>query len=100
MPDHPETEELSKSMFASALARMVYPQGMWGFHFCFESSYFTSELPLSVCLSLSLLEAFSQLFPRETPFLIGCSWDFPGGPVVKTSHFQCRGCGFDPWSGN
>ena len=25
--------------------------------------------------------------------------DFPGGPVVKTLHFHCRGCGFDPWSG-
>ena len=26
--------------------------------------------------------------------------DFPGGPVVKTPLFQCRGRGFDPWSGN
>ena len=26
--------------------------------------------------------------------------DFPGGPVVKTPHFQCRGCEFDPWSEN
>ena len=25
--------------------------------------------------------------------------DFPGGPVVKTPRFQCRGHGFDPWSG-
>ena len=23
--------------------------------------------------------------------------DFPGSPVVKTTHFQCRGHGFDPW---
>ena len=22
-------------------------------------------------------------------------WDFPGDPVVKTPHFQCRGHGFD-----
>ena len=28
------------------------------------------------------------------------SRDFPGGPVVKTPRFQCRGRGFDPWSGN
>ena len=28
------------------------------------------------------------------------SWDFPGGPVVKTSCIQCRGHGFNPWSGN
>ena len=26
--------------------------------------------------------------------------DFPGGPVAKTPHSQCRGPGFDPWSGN
>ena len=26
--------------------------------------------------------------------------DFPGGPVVKTQHSQCRGPGFNPWSGN
>ena len=26
--------------------------------------------------------------------------DFPGGPVVKTPHFQCRGQVFDPWLGN
>lgn len=26
--------------------------------------------------------------------------DFPGGPVVSTSHFHCRGHGFDPSLGN
>ena len=26
-------------------------------------------------------------------------WDFPGGPVVKTPCFHCRGHGFDPWLG-
>ena len=26
--------------------------------------------------------------------------EFPGGPVVRTQHFHCRGPGFDPWSGN
>ena len=26
-------------------------------------------------------------------------WDFPGGPVVKTLCFHCRGRGFDPWLG-
>ena len=26
--------------------------------------------------------------------------DFPRGPVAKTVHSQCRGPGFDPWSGN
>ena len=27
------------------------------------------------------------------------SGDFPGSPVVKIPHFQCRGCGFNPWLG-
>ena len=26
--------------------------------------------------------------------------DFLGGPVAKTPHSQCRGRGFDLWSGN
>ena len=26
--------------------------------------------------------------------------EFPGGPVVKTWRFHCRGPGFDPWLGN
>ena len=28
------------------------------------------------------------------------SRDFPGGPVVKTLHFHCRGHRFDTWLGN
>ena len=28
------------------------------------------------------------------------SWDFAGGPVVRTPRFHCRGHRFDPWSGN
>ena len=27
-------------------------------------------------------------------------WDFTGGPVAKILSSQCRGPGFDPWSGN
>ena len=26
--------------------------------------------------------------------------DFPGGPVIKTLPFHCRGYGLDPWPGN
>ena len=26
--------------------------------------------------------------------------NLPGGPVAKPLHSQCRGPGFDPWSGN
>ena len=30
----------------------------------------------------------------------GLFCDFPGGPAAKTSHFQCRGTGFNSLSGN
>ena len=33
-------------------------------------------------------------------FKLMSTWDFPGGPVAKTLNSQCRGPGFDPWSGN
>ena len=33
----------------------------------------------------------------STPGGIG---DFAGGPVVKTTYFQCRGHRFSPWLGN
>ena len=32
-------------------------------------------------------------------YLKGGIRDFHGGPGVKTPCFQCRGHGFDPWSG-
>ena len=38
--------------------------------------------------------------PRFLLCKMGYSRDFPGGPVVKTPRFQCRGRGFDPWWGN
>ena len=28
------------------------------------------------------------------------SWEFPGGPAVRTPSSHCRGPGFDPWLGN
>ena len=37
---------------------------------------------------------------RALCVLIQQTWDSPGGPVAKTACFQCRGPGFDPWSGN
>ena len=27
-------------------------------------------------------------------------WDLPRSPVFKTPHFRCKGCRFNPWSGN
>ena len=33
-------------------------------------------------------------------FMLKKLWDFPGGPVSKALCSQCRGPGFNPWSGN
>ena len=42
----------------------------------------------------SYFEALNS--PAKEPM----SREFPGGPVVKTLRFHCRGPGFGPWSGN
>ena len=39
----------------------------------------------------------SHLTPQKKKYGLQ---DFPGSPVVKTPHFQCRGHGFSLWSGN
>ena len=51
-----------------------------------------------------LLSLFSSFFlkkikKKKKKKAILCR-DFPGGPVVKTLFFHCRGRQFDPWSGN
>ena len=44
--------------------------------------------------------------PLTTPQLLPCllrnhrKGELPGGPVVRTLRSQCRGHGFNPWSGN
>ena len=43
----------------------------------------------------NILESVSGLYEEYSH-----SWAFPGGPVAKTLHFQGRGPGLDPWSGN
>ena len=57
----------------------------------------------TLTLNLNYLEASTLLTPdtfrEERQFKY--HWrNFPGGPVAKTPHSQCRGSGFDPWSGN
>ena len=50
------------------------------------------SLPLFSPSFLSAKTLTEHLFHYNT-----ARWDFPGGPVVKTSHFHCRRCGFSPW---
>ena len=39
-------------------------------------------------------------FPASKCFLKNQVGDFPGGPVVRTRSFHCRGQGLHHWSGN
>ena len=43
-----------------------------------------------------------SLFKDYLDIGVNISWagHFPGDPLVKTTHFQCRGWVFNPWSGN
>lgn len=42
-------------------------------------------------MPLDTLQGSGELYSKELPIL-----DFPGGPVPRTPHSQCRGRGFDP----
>ena len=44
-------------------------------------------------------KAIFQVMADTTALGKAC-WEFPGGPVVRTLSFPCRGHGFDPWSEN
>lgn len=48
---------------------------------------------------LSFCSHFEPLFLLPT-HLAKMPLDFPGGPVVRTPSFRCRGCRIDPWLGN
>ena len=52
------------------------------------------------CLSPELLSIICSLRSMRFSASSKMAWDFPGGPLVKTSGSQCRGHRFDPWSGN
>ena len=55
-----------------------------------------STLHCSLFLGLPGLHWLSKLITTSNSLIL----DFSGGPMVKTSSLQCRGCQFDPWSGN
>ena len=52
----------------------------------------------AVCSALHVLDLPES--PQPHVSIEQVRRDFPGGPVVKTLRFQCRGHMFDPWSGN
>ena len=44
-------------------------------------------------LRISLTEHFLNILLYKND----SSQEFPGGPVVRTAHFHCRGHEFNPW---
>ena len=65
----------------------------------FWVTFISSVQVFTLCqVFISCTNAFTeitQIFFKSTVY-----WDFPGGPVVKTPHFQCMGYRFDPWLKN
>ena len=64
----------------------------------------SEDLPQSPCARSTISNSWAR-WPMwlltNFPFLPKTQpRDFPGAPVAKTSRSQCRGPGFDPWSGN
>ena len=57
-------------------------------------------LPGSAPNRLNLLRMRNSLWRPTTPELKPLSWDFAGGPVVRTPCFYHSGHRFHPWSGN
>ena len=54
---------------------------------------------LYICLKMTFLKAgFPSMISRKDTRQQE-SLDFPDGPMVKTTHFQCRGPRFNPCSG-
>ena len=43
---------------------------------------------------------FREVTELDKVKIVACEWDLSGGQVAKTLCSQCRGSGFDPWSGN
>ena len=66
------------------------------------ASYLLFLINLTSCNPCSLLPLSggpkTQIRPCHS--LLKFFRDFPGGPVAKTPHFQCRAPRFDSWSGN
>ena len=59
-----------------------------------------SSRPASLHLSLLCLHVTFCLCHTSFCLHIETRGDFLGGPVAKTPRCQCRGPGFNPWSGN
>ena len=60
---------------------------------------------LGFCEKGTKLSSHGSLSKRETRMHLCFCYgknvrQFPGGPVVRTRRFHCRGPGFNPWSGN
>ena len=53
-----------------------------------------------ICMYIYIYISVKVLLEEVNHQINRLSRDFPGGPVVKTLHFQLRWREFDPWSKN
>ena len=94
----------------------VFQVFAWNFS-CFETlsfyhlSVLSTDKPRQLfCLRWCAHSVHFQENACQTPIILSSAngipwkkqkcWDFPGGPLVKTPRFQCRGHGFNHWLGN
>ena len=59
----------------------------------------TAQYVKGMSRNVSLALATQEIIDRKLKLKVDAR-DFPGGPVAKTPHSQCRGPRFDAWSGN
>ena len=59
-----------------------------------------SAFGYTVQMPLTVLQGIVPPAVRRIRIEISLTWDFSGGPEVRTSSSQCRGHRFDPWPGN
>ena len=83
---------IGKDVEQSEVLYIIFGNIKWYNHFgqwSTDTPTLWSEIPLKYLLKIN--ESTFQKYQQR---------DFPGGPVGKTPHCQCRGPRFDPWSGN
>ena len=69
----------------------------WKLQFSFPRSISKNASPHNLQRFCTFtMDCFLKMLSK---YKIKITWDFPGGPVAKSPHFQCRGPGFNPWSG-
>ena len=79
--------------------------GSWLSEFCFFSPIIHGSVRQGALLALRqnfffFFNCRLRFINEQRSALKKTNREFPGGPVVRTLGFHCRGCGFNAWMGN